>query len=96
MAIPAFLAPVFAFMLREVIVKFLVMAVIFVAITELMPLVIGYLGNFINPGGLSSAFSAIPAGVWFFWDVFQFDVGVPLVISAYVARFSIRRLPFVG
>lgn len=96
MPIPVLFAPVLAFLLREVVVKFMVMAVFFVVLTELMPLIIGFVAPFILPESLSSAFSSIPAGVWFFWDAFRFDVGIPLFISAYVARFSIRRTPVIG
>lgn len=96
MPLPVFLAPVVTFLLREVIIKFFVMAVLFVVIAELMPLVVNYLVGFVNPGGLTSIFSAIPSGVWFFWDAFRLDVGIPLYISAHVARFSIRRVPVVG
>jgi hypothetical protein len=40
--------------------------------------------------------SAIPGGVWWWLEIFAFDYGVPLVISASVAAFVIRRLPVIG
>jgi hypothetical protein len=36
------------------------------------------------------------AGVWWVLDLFNLSYGVPLLISAYVARFLIRRLPVIG
>ena len=63
---------------------------------ELTPLIIEYLGSLISPGGLTAAFSGIPAGVWFFLDFFALDVGLPLMITAHVSRFLIRRIPFIG
>lgn len=96
MAFPVFLAPIITWIFRDVVVKFLVFAGLFALVAFLVPKAIAYLGNFINPGGLTSAFGAIGPGVWFFLDFFQLGYGVPLVLSAYVARFLIRRLPVIG
>ncbi|WP_082335976.1 DUF2523 family protein [Pseudomonas syringae] len=44
----------------------------------------------------SSLFSAIPASVWYFMNVFQIPLGITFVLSGYLIRFLIRRLPIVG
>lgn len=41
-------------------------------------------------------FSAIPPGVWFFANVCQAPVGVTMILSAYLVRFFIRRIPIIG
>ncbi|WP_420875212.1 DUF2523 family protein [Pseudomonas baetica] len=41
-------------------------------------------------------FTAIPPSVWYFMNVFQIPNGIISVISAYLIRFFIRRLPFIG
>ena len=87
---------VVSWLIREVIVKFIVMAGVMAVIVELLPIALGLTDSFTSTGYLSSLFSGLPAGVWWFLDVFRLDVGVPLVISAQVARFLIRRIPFVG
>lgn len=38
----------------------------------------------------------IPPGVAFFLDHAQIPEGIAMIMSAYVLRFAIRRLPFVG
>lgn len=96
MAFPILFAPVITWLIRDVVVKFLVFTAIFALIAFLVPKAIGYLGSFINPGGLTSAFGAISPGVWYFLDFFQLAYGVPLLISAWVSRFLIRRLPVIG
>jgi len=96
MAMPLLLAPVLTWVFREVVVKFLVFTAVFALVAFLVPKAVAYLGGFVNPGGLSSAFGAVSPGVWYFLDFFQLGYGVPLVIAAYVARFLIRRLPFIG
>lgn len=96
MAFPVLLAPLVTWIFRDVVVKFFVFTAVFALVAFLVPKAIAYLGSFINPGGLTSAFSAVAPGVWFFLDFFQLGYGLPLVISAYVARFLIRRLPIIG
>lgn len=50
--------------------------------------------DFMTSGG--SMFMSIAPEVWFFASMGQFDVGVPMVVGAYVARFALRRIPFIG
>ena len=38
----------------------------------------------------------MPASVLYFTDVFQLDTGLLIVVSAYLFRFILRRLPFIG
>lgn len=38
----------------------------------------------------------IPSGVAFFADVMQLQIGVGIVVSAYVLRFLVRRIPIIG
>jgi len=40
--------------------------------------------------------SAVPSGVWFFANMCQAPVGLTMVISAYLVRFFIRRIPIIG
>lgn len=44
----------------------------------------------------AGAFSAIPPSVVFFAQAFEMSFGISVVLSAYVLRFVIRRIPFVG
>lgn len=96
MAFPLLLAPLVTWIFRDVVIKFVIFAAVFALVAFLVPKAIAYLGNFISPGGLNSAFNVVSPGVWFFLDFFQLGYGLPLVISAYVARFLIRRLPVIG
>lgn len=92
----ALLWPIVSWLLREVIIKFLVFTAVFALVAFLTPYAINQLGSFIGTNGLNSAFNGIPAGVWYFLDLFRIDYGFPLCISAIVGRFLIRRLPVIG
>lgn len=93
---PAFLASLVSWIFRGVVIKFVVMTALFGLMEFLVPKVIGWVAPFISGGSLTSAFSVLPAGVWYFLDFFNLAFGVPLILSAYVARFLIRRLPVIG
>lgn len=84
-----------AFLVRSVIVKFAVFFGLFFVTTEFMQ-VLNASGLFPNANPISSSLGAIPAGVWYFLDLFNVSAGVPLILSAYATRFIIRRIPVIG
>lgn len=50
-------------------------------------------------GLLSSAgelFTNISPSVWYFMNLFQIPFGITVVTSAYLLRFLVRRIPFIG
>jgi hypothetical protein len=54
---------------------------------------------FVSPSAMASLtalFQSVPPGLWWFLDTMRLDIGIPVVFSAYVARFVIRRLPVIG
>lgn len=44
----------------------------------------------------SGALSGFPPQLVFALDVLQFDLGLPMILSAYGIRFLIRRIPIIG
>lgn len=77
------------------IIKFVLFTVLYFIVTELGSLVMAK----IDTSGMSSIgslVSGLPADVLFFLGVFRLDVGLPMVIAAFVLRFAIRRLPIIG
>ncbi|MGK5077383.1 DUF2523 family protein [Janthinobacterium sp. HLX7-2] len=86
---------VLGFVLRGVVVKFVIFTLLFAVVSGFVT-VLQAAGVFPSAAGLTGAFGGIPAGMWYFLDLFRFDVGIPMVLSAYGARFIIRRIPFIG
>lgn len=84
-----------AWLVRSVLVKFVIFFALFFVVTEFVAVLVGNLLPS-GDGGLAAAFSAQYAGVWYFLDLFQIPLGVPLVLSAYVTRFIVRRIPVIG
>lgn len=80
-------------LVRGVLVKFVVFIALYWVVAELVAVMAGWLpsGN-----GLTSAFAGIGAGTWYFLDLFAFSSGLPLLVSAFVTRFLVRRIPVIG
>ncbi|PAV11609.1 DUF2523 domain-containing protein [Arsenophonus sp. ENCA] len=84
----------FEFVFKGIVPKFFLFFALFYITTEFIPVVIdGFLPQSTN---LAELFGALPDAIWYFLNLLQFPFGVPLVISAMVTRFIIRRLPIIG
>lgn len=88
--------PVVAWLLRQVIIKFVIFSALFAVVAFFVPYVINLVQPFIGIGNLNIAFGNIGPGIWWWLDTFNVALGLPLIIIAYVCRFLIRRLPVIG
>lgn len=82
------------FLFKGIVSKFFLFFVLFYITTEFIPIVIDwFLPKSTN---LAELFVSLPDSIWYFLNLLQFPIGVPLVISSMVTRFVIRRLPIIG
>lgn len=95
-AILAIFAPMMSWMFRAVVIKFVVLTGVFAVLAIVIPKAVGLIAPFLGVTSLNSAFGGIDSGAWYFLDFFALDYGLPLLISAAVARFLVRRLPIIG
>lgn len=89
------LAAAFNWLVRGVVVKF----VVFSALAYIVGYIIEFMltkVDFAGIAGIGTLVSALPSGLLYYVGVFKLDVGIPMIIAAYVIRFGIRRLPIVG
>jgi Protein of unknown function (DUF2523) len=84
---------ILGFVFRSIIVKFILYFGLYFVTTEFISVIDSLLPN---ASTLNGAFSSISSGVWYFLDLFAFSQGLPLVMSAVITRFMIRRLPIIG
>jgi len=96
MPILTLLAPLISWIFREVVFKFVLFGVLFAAMALFVPWILELVSPFIGTSSLTALFANVPPGMWYFWDMANLGFGLPLMISAYVARFIIRRIPFFG
>ncbi len=82
-----------AFVVRSILVKFVVYFALFFITTEF----ISVIGSILPTGSdLSSALGGLPQDVWFYLDLFNVSAGIPILLSAWITRFIIRRIPVIG
>jgi len=89
------LSAVAAFLVRTVLVKFVAFTVLYVVVSAFVSYLISHLSG-VGPAALNSALSGWSPAMWFFADLTLFSQGIPAIISAYVLRFAIRRMPVIG
>lgn len=46
--------------------------------------------------GLTTAMGGLANDVLYFMGVMQLHIGLPMILAAYVTRFAVRRIPFIG
>lgn len=87
-----------AWLVRSVLVKFVIFFALFFVVGEFVSVLLEYLlpSDVSSAASLRAAFSAQNAGVWYFLDMFQVPFGVSAVLAAYVSRFILRRVPLIG
>lgn len=90
-----FFTKVLSWLFSAVVLKFLIFGIVFLSITEVLPLIITLLMPE-QSTNIGSLLSNVPYEVAYFLSFFKVDVGVKLMLSAYLARFIVRRIPFLG
>jgi hypothetical protein len=86
---------VLAFVVRSLIAKFFVFFALFFITTEFLQVLMSS-GLFPSASSLNGAFGGIPSATAYFFRLFALDTGISMLISAYVTRFIIRRIPLIG
>ncbi|CAN5873924.1 DUF2523 domain-containing protein [soil metagenome] len=84
---------ILGWVVRSVLVKFVLFFGLYFVTNEFIQVIASLLPN---AGALNGALSGISASTAYFLDVFALQTGLSLVVSAYVTRFVIRRIPVIG
>lgn len=84
---------VLSFLLRSVLIKFVVFFALFFITTEFIGVLTPLLPD---ASALNNSMAGIPSAVWYFLDIFNISTGLPTILTAFVTRFVIRRIPVIG
>ena len=90
-----FLNTAVAWFFKAILVKFFIFTALFLVTTGFTQYLVGKL-LVVNPGELNSMLSGLSSGTWYFMNLTMMHIGLPMVISAAITRFTIRRLPVIG
>jgi hypothetical protein len=91
----ALLTSIFGWMFRTVLIKFILFSALFLVVSEFASYLTTKI-SILTPDTLNASLSAFTPTMWYFVDLTMLQVGFPMVVSAYLLRFAIRRIPFLG
>lgn len=91
----ALLSAVVGWLVRTVLIKFVAFTVLYVIVSAFISYLMSKISG-VGPDAINSALSGWTPAMWYFADLTLFSQGIPAIISAYVLRFSIRRIPMIG
>lgn len=94
--IVAALRTILGWLLGQAVLKGIVLTVFAAVVAFIGEWLFGLLPSYLEAAGLNMALVSLPPGVWWLLDLFRFSYGAPLLLSAAVVGFLIRRLPVVG
>lgn len=83
----------FGFVLRTLVIKFVVFSSLFIIVSEFVPVILNLLPSSSN---LPDLINQLPDSVWYFMNLFTVITGLKIVISSFLTRFIIRRIPIIG
>lgn len=89
------LAWVVNFIFRASIMKFVFFTGFFLVFGELVKVAMS-LFDMTGITSFQDTLSGVPAHILYYFGVFKLEVGVPIILGAYLTRFTIRRIPFIG
>lgn len=80
---------------RGSVVKWVIFTGLALLLAPLMELLLSLIDSS-GLDGIPSLVNALPEGIRFYLVLFRLDIGLPMLVAAYLTKFFIRRLPIVG
>jgi hypothetical protein len=78
------------------VIKWAVLAILWGGVFLLVKMLISFIPSFIDGSTLNASTSFFTPAIWYFFDYLKVSYGLSMVMSAFVARFLVRRIPFIG
>lgn len=91
----ALLTSVVTWLVRTVLIKFVTFTILYLIVSAFVGFLASKLST-IGPDALNASLGQWTPGMWYFADLTLFTQGFPAIVSAYVLRFAIRRMPVIG
>lgn len=90
------LSKLLGFIFKKSVVKFWALGLLYFIVLDFVPTLISWTGADALLNDVFAMFGNIPSGVGYFLSAFNLGFGVKLIVSAYITRFLIRRIPVIG
>ena len=76
--------------------KWIITSLLLLGLSALITLGTSLLPAWFSDANFSNSFSTFTPSLWYFFDYFKLDYAFGLILGAYITRFLIRRIPFIG
>lgn len=86
----------FGWLFGQAVLKGLILTALTLLITFLGEWLWSLLPSFMSSQALTNALAVLPSGIWWVLDYARIPYGLPLVLTASVVVFLIRRIPVIG
>lgn len=93
---PLFITSALTWLFNSVILKAIVLFVVYAVVSSMSGYMFNILAGSVSTTSIQNSISYLPSGVIYFLALFRFDYGLPLILTAFIGRFIIRRLPVIG
>ena len=90
------LSKLLGFLFKKSTSKFILFSALYFTVSVFFPELVVWLGINEFLRYLSGALGSLPSSVGYFLAPFNLGMGLKVVISAYITRFAIRRIPIIG
>lgn len=90
------LSKILGFIFRKGIAKFFLFFGLYFLVTGFLPIIFEFIGGTNVLRELSNSLSNIPSSVAYFLAPFRMDFAFKVIVTAYITRFLVRRIPLMG
>lgn len=90
------LSKILGFVFKKGIAKFFLFFGLYFLVAGFLPIIFEFIGGSDVLRDLSSSLSNIPSGVAYFLAPFRMDFAFKVLVTAYITRFLVRRIPLMG
>lgn len=90
------LSKILGFIFRKGVAKFFLFFGLYFLVAGFLPIIFEFIGGSTMFSDLSNALSNIPSSVAYFLAPFRMDFAFKVIVTAYITRFLVRRIPLMG
>ncbi|RYY01724.1 MAG: DUF2523 domain-containing protein [Gammaproteobacteria bacterium] len=82
-------------LIQSVLLKFISFTILYLIVSSFATYLMSKLTEF-SPDSIFGGLYSLSSGTWYFLYITAFEQGLPMLLSASILAFSIRRLPVIG
>lgn len=86
----------FSFLTGGIVLKTIGLGLLVGLLSIIWEYALNLVGGAVDLGSANGQLQSLPADVLYFLLLFRIDLALPMILGAFIVRFTIRRLPVIG